>query len=44
MEWWETDIIFGLSLTEILNIVLGIIIVAGIIYSIFFQKKEQEII
>jgi hypothetical protein len=44
MEWWDSEIIFGLSLTEILNIVLGIIIVAGIIYSIFFQKKEQEVI
>jgi hypothetical protein len=44
MTLWDSEVIFGLTFTELANIVLGIIIVAGIIYSIFFQKKEAEII
>jgi hypothetical protein len=44
MTLFDMDIIFGLSLTDILNIVLGIIIFAGILYSIFWKRKEPEIV
>ena len=44
MTIWDMEVFLGLSLTEILNIVLGIIIIAGILYSLFFQKKKADII
>jgi hypothetical protein len=43
MTLWDSEVIFGLTFTELANIVLGIIIVAGIIYSIFWKKREPEI-
>ncbi len=44
MTIWDMEVFLGLSLTEIFNIVLGIIIIAGILYSLFFQKKKSDIV
>lgn len=42
MSVFDEDILFGLSLTDILNIGLFVIIIAGIIYSIFWKKKRDS--
>jgi hypothetical protein len=39
---FDEDIFFGLSLTDILNIGLFVIIIAGILYSIFWKKKRDS--
>ena len=42
VEWWKTEVLFGLSLETILNYVLLALIVVGLVYSVFFRSKREE--
>jgi hypothetical protein len=38
---WKTEIIFGLTLENILNYVLLALIVIGLVYSLFFRSNRD---
>jgi hypothetical protein len=44
MAFFDVEIIFGLTLTDILNIALGILIIAGLIYSVFWRRRETDMV
>ena len=44
MDLWDVEIIFGLTLTDVLNIGLGVIIIAGLLYSVFFRRRETDMV
>ncbi len=41
VAWWDTEVLFGLSIENILNFVLLALIVVGLVYSIFFRSKDE---
>lgn len=44
LEWWQAELLFGLSVENILDYVLLAIILVGIVYSIFFRRSKSELI
>ena len=44
MTLFDAEIFFGLTLIDVLNIVLGVLIVAGLSYSVFFRRRETDMV
>ncbi len=44
LEWWQSEILLGVTVENILDYVLLAIILAGIAYSIFFRRSKNELI
>jgi hypothetical protein len=44
MALFDVEIIFGLTLTDVLNIVLGVLIIAGLLYSVVYRRRESDMV
>ena len=44
LEWWQVEMLFGLTIENILDYVLLDLILVGIVYSIFFRRSKNELI
>ena len=44
LNWWQAEALLGLTIENILDYVLLAIILAGIVYSIFFRRSKKELI
>jgi hypothetical protein len=44
MTLFDVEIIFGLTVTDVLNIVLGVLIIAGLLYSVFYRRRETDMV
>jgi hypothetical protein len=44
MALFDVEIIFGLTLTDILNIVMGVLIIAGLLYAVFWRRSETDVV
>ncbi len=44
MALFDAEIIFGLTVTDLLNIVLGVLIIAGLLYSVFYRRRETDMV
>jgi hypothetical protein len=44
MALFDVAIFFGLTLTDVLNIVLGVLIIAGLLYSVFYRRRETDMV
>lgn len=44
MALFDVEIFFGLTLTVVLNIVLGVLIIKGLLYSVFYRQRETDMV
>ena len=42
LDWADTEILFGLTIRDILEYGLLALILVGIVYSIFFRRSKSE--
>ena len=44
MALFDVEIFFRLTLTDVLNIVLGVLIIKGLLYSVFYRQRETDMV
>jgi hypothetical protein len=44
MALFDVEIFFRLTLTDVLNIVLGVLIIKGLLYSVFYRRRETDMV
>jgi len=44
MALFDVEIFFRLTLTDVLNIVLGVLIIEGLLYSVFYRRRETDMV